>query len=284
MPRERVVIIGFGWVGQANALALMLDGYNVSVYDPATPIEHYSEYKSSYNAIKHLKNPIDIDGSLTVYMVCVGDKVDEEGNQDISNIKKALEILKGAKGRIVLRSTILPSYLDNLNFDIYLPEFLHEKVAVKECLNPQFMVIGKKGEVTSLPSFIEIWRKRSVRYIECTPRQASHIKYLSNFWNALRIAFVNEFGSSIAEPVDNLAIDEINTVINFIFTDELYGRYGRSFGGHCLPKDIKAYTKWVEQSGSTAPIMRGTVTSNDIHKSRELKYLMLKEWFSNWKN
>ncbi len=282
MEKEKVVIIGFGWVGQANALALLLDGYSVSVYDPGTPTEHYPEYSSLYRSIKRLETPLEVDSEKTVYIVCVGDRVDEEGNQDISLIKKALEPLKNASGSIILRSTILPSYLKDLHFDIYLPEFLHEKAAVKECVNPQYVVVGKKNENVTIPSFIEIWRKRSVKQMDCTPEQASHVKYLSNFWNSLRISFVNEFGCSIEEPKDNAAVARIDTVINFIFADELYGKFGRSFGGHCLPKDTRAYTKWSENNNHHSYLLRGTVESNDAHRMREEKHNHLKEWFSNW--
>lgn len=282
MEKEKVVIIGYGWVGQANALALALDGYEVSVYDPGNPSEYYTEYASVYRKIHRLNKPLDIDSPNTVYVMCVGDKVSKEGDQDISIIKSALDSLKDARGIVVLRSTILPSYLRNLSFDIYLPEFLHEKAAVKECLNPQYIVVGKKDETSIIPSFIEIWRKRSIKQMDCTPEQASHVKYLSNYWNSLRIAFVNEFGCSIEEPHDNAAVERIDTVINFIFSEELYGKFGRSFGGHCLPKDTRAYAKWSEDSNKHSSLLRGTVVSNDVHKMREEKYNHLKEWFSNW--
>jgi UDP-glucose 6-dehydrogenase len=282
MDKEKVVVIGYGWVGQANALALALDGYEVSVYDPGSPNEHYVEYSDIYRKIRRLKDPLETDSENTVYIVCVGDRVDEAGNQDISLIKKALEPLKNAKGTVVLRSTILPSYLKDLHFHVYLPEFLHEKAAVKECVNPQYIVVGKKSEDVQIPSFVEIWRKRSVKQMDCTPEQASHVKYLSNFWNSIRIAFVNEFGCSIEEPENNASVERIDTVINFIFADELYGKFGRSFGGHCLPKDTRGYTKWAEDNGKHASLLRGTVTSNEAHRMREEKHNHLKQWFSNW--
>jgi phosphoglycerate dehydrogenase-like enzyme len=35
---EKIVIVGFGWVGQANALALVQMGYQVFYYDVLPPL------------------------------------------------------------------------------------------------------------------------------------------------------------------------------------------------------------------------------------------------------
>ena len=281
--KEGVTIVGFGWVGQANAIALSLDGYEVSVFDPQTPPAYYPEHNEIYPRLRHLKHPLEDDSQNRIYLVCVGDSVDESGRQDISNIRKALDSLKETRGMVVLRSTILPTHLESLDFDLYVPEFLHEKAAVEECLHPHFLVVGKKKATTPIPSFIGMWRTRSTKYIECTPGQASHIKYLSNLWNALRIGFINEFGSSVAEPASDEALGTIQTVIDFIFDNKAYGRYGKSFDGHCLPKDTRAYAAWVRTQGSQAPILEGLMSSNNLHRERELKYSTLKKWFSNWK-
>ncbi|PYM66271.1 MAG: hypothetical protein DMD79_03140 [Candidatus Rokuibacteriota bacterium] len=288
MPRESIVVIGFGWVGQANALALARDGYPVSFYDVGAPAEHYAEHHKEhadlYRALRRLNDPLEADGPGTVYIVCVGDRVDEEGNQDIAPIQRALAFLKDARGTVVLRSTVLPAHLTRLDFDIYLPEFVHKRAAVNECVNPQYLVVGKKTADSRIPSFIETWRQRSVKHIECGAEDASYIKYLSNLWNALRIAFVNEFGCSIEEPVDQKAVARIDTILSFIFGDAPYSRYGRSFGGNCLPKDTRAYTRWSEERGRDVSLLRSTLISNEAHKHREEKYPHLPEWFSTWPN
>lgn len=281
MEKEQIVIIGFGWVGQANALALIIDGYEVHFFDPGNPPKHYSEYQELYPKIKKLSSPLEIDSPKTSYIVCVGDRVDMEGNQDISSIEKALESLNNVKGTVLLRSTILPSSLKNLNFDIYLPEFLHEKAAVKECVNPQYVVVGKYKDMSE-PSFLEIWRRRSIKMIDVSPEDASHIKYLSNLWNALRIAFTNEYGCSVAEPVDNQTVAHIDKVLNFVFENGPYLRYGKSFSGHCLPKDARAYVKWDKDRGRHIPLLAGMLESNDAHRAREEKYNHLPQWYSNW--
>ena len=282
MEKEKIIIIGFGWVGQANALALLLDGYEVRFYDVNEPIKHYSKYADLYQKIRKLKDPLEFDDGNAVYIVCVGDRVDEDGNQDITGIEKALDLLKNTKGTVILRSTILPSKLKNLEFDIYMPEFLHEKAAIKECINPQYVVVAKKNNDAREPSFVEIWRKRSVKMIDATPEDASHIKYLSNTWNAVRIAFTNEFGCSITEPMNTETISRIDTILNFILENKAYMRFGCSFGGHCLTKDILAYATWAKKNRHSVSLLDGAINSNNEHQAREQKYSHLPEWFSNW--
>lgn len=281
MLKELIVVVGFGWVGQANALALVRDGYETHFFDIGEPTLNYHKYTKEYSKIKRIERILDKDGSNTVYVVCVGDKVSEDGIQDISSIERALVSLSDAKGTVVLRSTVLPKYLKGLDFDIYLPEFLHEKVGVEECINPFYVVVGKR-EGIRVPSFIELWKKRSVKQIECSPEDASHIKYLSNIWNSLRIAFINEYGCSIEEPSHPGAIARIENIMRFLFENKPYLRYGRSFGGHCLPKDTRAYTRWSEDSGKHSPLLRAAIASNEAHRQREEKYANLPEWFSEW--
>ena len=109
---EKIVVVGFGWVGQANALALTRMDFEVFYYDIFAPKFHYADaYFALYEKIKALKTLLQIDGPNTWYVVCIGDRVDESGHQDISPIEKVLELLRQAQGKIILRSTVLPKYL-----------------------------------------------------------------------------------------------------------------------------------------------------------------------------
>lgn len=282
MPnQEKIVIIGYGWVGQANALALTRLGYPVSYYDITPPVHRYAEnYKDLYKQVKSLSQPLEKDSDNTWYIVCVGDGVNPDGKQDLSLITKALSGLKSAKGKVILRSTVLPQSLKDLPFDFYVPEFLHEKQAVEECLNPFYFVVGQRNKLVSEPSFLAAWRIRSRKIFKGTPEQASYIKYLSNIWNAVRIAFINEFGSLIQEPVDQRSMLEIEQVIDFIFEKKNYLRYGKAFGGHCLPKDLLAF--YSIHKDKDIRLLRNAFESNELHRKKELNYRYLPQWFSGW--
>jgi len=280
---EKIVIVGFGWVGQANALALSEMGYAVRYFDPDPPKHHYADkYAIGYERINRLEKVDALDDDATWYIVCVGDRVSEDGVQDTSFIRNALDSLKGLKGGIILRSTILPETLKDLCFDYYVPEFLHEKKAVEECLDPHFFVVGKRKGVRNSPSFFRTWRERAVKTFSGTPEEASYIKYLSNLWNSMRIAFVNEFGDAIREPKSKEDLAAINRVTDFIFGSKQYLRYGRAFGGHCLPKDTRAFARMLRDSGRNSAMLDGTYESNRMHEAKQGKYPNLPEWFSEW--
>jgi UDPglucose 6-dehydrogenase len=279
--KERIVIVGFGWVGQANALALSLMGYPVSYFDPATPSLHHTRYQSEYGKLTRLKSPREHETPDTCFIVCVGDRVSEDGIQDISLIESALTSLKGTAGTVILRSTILPQKLSALPFDFYLPEFLHEKKAVEESLDPYFFVVGENTGKKE-PSFFPEWRTRSFKIFNGTPEEASYIKYLSNLWNSVRIAFVNEFGNAIAVPENKEKLNRVERVINFMFDHRPYMRYGRSFGGHCLPKDTRAFMRFYKDAGRDMSLFHGTYASNTAQKKLEEKFPAVPEWFSEW--
>lgn len=277
---EKIVIIGFGWVGQANALALTRMGLEIFYYDVLAPKYHYSDkYQELYKKIKPLNSLLQVDSPDTWYIICIGDRVNEQGHQDISSIEKALQSLRPAQGKIILRSTVLPKYLEDLSFNIYLPEFLHEINAVEDCLNPFIFAVGSRKKIT-YPSFIEQWEKRAYKIFKGTPEEASYIKYLSNIWNSLRIAFVNEFGDSIALPKNKEQQEKTASIIDLLFDKKSYLRYGKAYSGHCLPKDTHAFLTWKEETGPS-PILRAIHESNNLHQQITDTYV-LPQWFSSW--
>lgn len=279
---EKIIVVGFGWVGQANALALARMGFDVSYFDVATPSRHYaSRYGSLYEKIKPLGSLLEIDGPNTWYIVCIGDRVSKDGIQDISLIERALESLKAAQGKVILRSTVLPDHLARLPFDLYLPEFLHELYAVEECLNPFYFIVGSRKEML-WPNFLKEWESRACKIFKGTPEEASHLKYLSNLWNALRIAFVNEFGDSIALPRNEAERKSIESIIDFFFEKKSYLRYGQTFSGHCLPKDTRAFMTAKSEGGKPMPILRAIYESNQLHQGVVDTYHILPQWFSAW--
>jgi UDPglucose 6-dehydrogenase len=214
--------------------------------------------------------------------VCVGDRVSEDGVQDISSIEKALDSLKGVKGGVVLRSTILPQTLARLPFDYYMPEFLHEKLAVEESVTPYLFVLGARANPRPEPSFFAVWRERARKAYNGTPEEASYIKYLSNLWNSVRIAFVNEFGDAVGHPSDEKQLAKINAIVSFMFDDRSYLRYGKSFGGHCLPKDTRAFLAAHNKGNMRMPLLAGVYAANTYHQGLEKDYPLMPEWYSEW--
>jgi len=276
--KDRIVIIGFGWVGQANALAFLQDGYDISYYDIAEPTQHYAkDYVELYSQIRRLQDMRELDSLQTVYIVSVGDRYDSEsGTQDIKALRSALEGLRGAEGTVVLRSTVVPTSLKDMPFDIYMPEFLHEKYAVEECRKPALSVLGIRDDAKAVPPLLEALEKKSEVIFRGSPEEASYIKYLSNLWAATRIAFTNEFGDAMRSR--GHGTDRIESVLGIILKNKAYQRYGKAFGGHCLPKDTQAFI--AEHKGHT-PLIEGVWNSNEQHLKVQ-EGADLPTWFSKW--
>jgi len=245
---NKINIIGYGFVGQANAIGFKRLGYEVEAFDIKEKENIYNE--KEFNDIS-LKTKGELpDAGINI--VCIADKNPEDGRQEVGHIAKTLEDLKG-RGTVILRTTVLPGLFSDLRFDLYWPEFLHEKAAIKDFLNPDRVVVGRRGD----QRFPFEQHFKPVYY--CSPEEASHIKYLHNIWNALRIAFVNEFG-------DNLIKGNINQerVLDYYFEKEKYLKWGNAFSGHCLPKDSQAYCR--EYPGLL--ILEALIRTNKIHKDK----------------
>ena len=252
---KEVIIIGLGWVGQANALALIKDEFIVHGIDIRTVNNIYKD--PDFNKIK-----ISDAGSFTSdapKIICVNALNDEHGKQDLSAVFSALKTARQiGGGPVILRSTVLPTKFKNLDFDLFVPEFLHELHAIEEARKPSLLVIGSKKSADNLPQFLLHWKKSAKRVLLGTPEEAAFIKYLSNIWNALRISHVNEMGNIMRRRGMNH-----EKVLDFFFERKPYLKYGREFSGHCLPKDALAF---LTEFNEEAKLISAMHESNEDHK------------------
>ena len=89
------------------------------------------------------------------------------------------------------------------------------------------------------------------------------VKYASNAYHALKIAFANEM-ATIAEAVGA----EPSTVMSVFANDRClnvsaaYLRPGFAFGGSCLPKDVRSLVALGRDLAEPLPLLRGVLESN----------------------
>ncbi len=247
--KQKVNIIGYGFVGQANAVGLKRLGYDVAAYD-------IQEKENIYGVKEFDEIPLTVGEQLPdsgIHIICIAEKnFKDQRRQEVGHIARALHELKG-KGTVILRTTALPRLVSGLPFDFYWVEFIRERTAIENFLNPELMVVGRKT------SKIFPFEKEFPSIYYSTPEEASHIKYLWNIWNAKRISFVNEFGHHLRER----GID-MDRVLKPIFGNQKYLKWGSAFGGHCLPKDTEAYLAEYPDLLH----LRVTIKANNIHKKR----------------
>ncbi len=212
----KVLIIGYGVVGKAQAHLCESLGHEVSIYDP---------YLKEYNLI----NEPDLS------FICIPE----------SNLEDSFDFLVSKKivGLYVIKSTVEMGSTNKLmeKHKIHIchnPEFLREKYPFKDVLNPSRVIIGEC--CTAHGNILENFYKPLTSNIyRVDPESSELAKLTSNSYLATLITFWNEiFRLTTATELD------IKTVAKLVCADPRMSRYGTSkfgegYDGSCLPKDVR---------------------------------------------
>ena len=301
----RIAIFGLGYVGSVSSACLAAAGHDVVGVD--VDIHKLAMIREGRSPITEpgldelLKRMVDA-GRITVTndtaaavnaselsLVCVGTPSRRNGSLDSSFLERVIEQIGAALGSrsqyhvIAVRSTLLPGVLSSRLVpllervsgrrvgDIGLcvnPEFLREGSALKDFEHPPFTIIGEfdahAGDVLlSAYSHLQspVYRLR--------PDEASMVKYASNNFHAIKVAFANEIGA-VCERLD---IDGQQVMQVFCEDRELnisprYLRPGFGFGGSCLPKDLRAINYVAKERDVQVPLLANVLASNDAHIQR----------------
>ena len=176
MNNMNIQIVGLGAVGTAQAFLAKELGHNVVGYDP------------QYDSHPHCKVNDSLVGNVDITFLCAPES---EAPRIIENLVK---IDHG--GLIVIKSTVpvgtTKEMAKKLNIHIcHNPEFLREKTAIEDVMNPSRVVIGEccpeHGNI--LRKFYEPLNK----YTYTTDSTTSEvIKLVSNSFRAVTITFWNE--------------------------------------------------------------------------------------------
>jgi UDPglucose 6-dehydrogenase len=156
------------------------------------------------------------------------------------------------------------------------PEFLREGSGVFDFMNPERIVIGiNKNKQNQDPLKAQIiLRKIYKKFIDnhvsvlFNDLESSElIKYASNCFLSVKIAFINE----LADLCEGLNKDlnnnvDILTVTNAMGLDSRIGEKflqpGPGFGGSCFPKDTLALSYCAEQHNISLSILNAAITAN----------------------
>jgi GDP-mannose 6-dehydrogenase len=148
------------------------------------------------------------------------------------------------------------------------PEFLREGSAIKDFEKPPYTVIGE-SDTKAGDALLRVYAHLEAPVFRVAPDEASMVKYASNNFHALKVAFANEIGA-ICQKLD---IDGQQVMRVFCEDRELnisprYLRPGFGFGGSCLPKDLRAITYVAKDRDLTTPLLNSVLASNDAHIQR----------------
>jgi len=257
----KLSIIGSGLVGKATGLGFHNHGNNVIFYD----IEKEKLLMLKKQGYDVATNPLDAVLKSSISFICVQTPTCN-GKMDFSYVRRAiLEIAEALQKKrkyhlIVVRSTILPSttrteivpllrkrsqLVPGKEFGICMnPEFMRKESSLNDFLNPWRILIGEFDE-RSGDILEELYTPFEAPIIRTDLNTAEMIKYVANTFLATKISFFNE----IFMICQNFGIDP-NKVVKVAALDPRIGKYGthggQPFGGRCLPKDLEAFTNFVE--------------------------------------
>lgn len=239
------------------------------------------------------------NSSLSI--LCVGTPSLEDGGIELSYVKKVCAEIgnclkqKDSYHAIVVRSTIPPGTIENVliplvekvsgkkigsGFGFAMnPEFLREGSAVDDFFNPERIVVGVSDE-KCFRLINNLYTNEVVNYKVNAPvyrvpiNLAEMCKYVDNTYHALKVVFANEIGVISKE----LGIDS-NELMRIFCEDKklnispYYFKPGFSFGGSCLPKDLKGLNQISRELKIESPVLSSIKQSNDIHTERAVKLL-----------
>ena len=186
---------------------------------------------------------------------------------------------KSAVHVIVMRSTVPPGTAEDRvipalerisgkrageGFHYYSnPEFLREGSAVADFHAPPFTLIGARPGDDGAP-VRALYAAVQARVHVAPYKIAESVKYLSNAYHAVKLAFANEAGSVLAAyGVDARQAFRLFCEDRSLNISPAYLRPGFAFGGSCLPKDIRSFIAIAREKGLSAPFLSQILPSND---------------------
>ena len=261
MTKEKISIIGSGWVGMAIGKGFNELGYEVIFHDVVD--------KDLPNFTRDINYAIE---NSDVSFISVPTPTTTEGI-DLSYVKEATKNIGVALANkddyhlVVMKSTVVPTTTEKVVIPL-LEKFSNKEVGeFGVCMNPEFLteISGSwsKDEGTKKDFFTEdrivigecdkrsgdvleeIYKPLNKPIFRTDLRTAETIKYASNCMLATKISYWNEIFLICKE----LGIDS-QIIADVVGLDPRIGKYGtvhgKAFGGKCLPKDLKAFVSFAE--------------------------------------
>ena len=220
----KVLICGYGFVGQAHELALERD-HEVYIYDPA---KGHTLYAKPDAVIIAVSTPMDVDGSCNMTNVI----------DCISMIPSDTPIL--IKSTISLEGWRLINHTYPDQQISFSPEYLRANHAFEDFQAQKTAEIGGGA--------VEFWvhllsNVLDVEFNFVNPESLIIAKYARNSFLALKVAYCNQ----LYDLCEATGVDYFS-VMHYTGADERIGYSHsqimidgeRGFGGHCLPKDTSA--------------------------------------------
>jgi GDP-mannose 6-dehydrogenase len=301
----KIAVFGLGYVGAVTATLLADEGHDVTGIDlDPTKVESMRDGVAPVvePGLNDIVTRVVADGRLRavasaadagewdIAFVCVGTPSGPGGQIDTRALEAVVQQLgllvagRGGHPVIVIRSTVAPRVLRELVVpsliestgsepgDGYglavVPEFLREGTSVEDFRNPPFTLLGA-DDARTIERLRELFAFLDAPVEELSMGEAVMVKYASNAYHALKVAFANEVGSICAqEGLDGIRVMEVFSMDDKLNISAKYLRPGFAFGGSCLPKDLRELNHHTRQRNLDTPLLNAILPSNDAHLQR----------------
>jgi GDP-mannose 6-dehydrogenase len=299
----RISVFGLGYVGSVTAACLAEMGHTVIGVEPnAVKVElmnrgqgpvveaGLAERLQRLTGTGSLRALSDWESAVhetDMAFVCVGTPSLPNGDIDLRYVERAATHIGAALARkssyfcVVIRSTVLPGSVERVivpalegssgkragqDFGVCMnPEFLREGTAIDDFYHPPKTVIGEL-DARSGEALAELYKNLPGEIRRVPLRVAEMVKYADNAFHALKVVFANEIGSICkSTEIDSHRVMEIFCLDTKLNLSPYYLKPGFSFGGSCLPKDLRALNYLGRSRDVETPTLSSILSSNRQH-------------------
>ncbi|EHT8106282.1 UDP-glucose/GDP-mannose dehydrogenase family protein, partial [Campylobacter jejuni] len=260
----KIVIVGIGYVGLANAILFSKNNENEvvlldidenkiqSINNHKSPIKDkliekfFVQNISKLHATSNIKEAyFNADFAVIATPTDYDEQLNFFDTRSIENVLKDIKNIN-SKINVIIKSTVPIGYTKtikqkfNMSNIVFSPEFLREGSALYDSLYPSRIIIGDKSVLgkTIGDLFLKNIEKKNVDIFYMDSDEAESVKLFSNTYLAMRVGFFNEVDSYARKHNLNSA-----DIIKGISADDRIGKYYNNpsfgYGGYCLPKDTK---------------------------------------------
>ncbi|MGQ0735469.1 MAG: nucleotide sugar dehydrogenase, partial [Acidobacteriota bacterium] len=299
----RIALFGLGYVGSVSAACLAAAGHDVVAVDVEalklamvrqgrspvmeTDLDEWLQKAVVGGRLRVSDDPVFAVQQSDLSLICVGTPSRRNGGLDTTFLERVVQqighALAGGTSFHVMgvRSTVLPGIVGSRLIPLLEacsarpvgsslgvcvnPEFLREGSAIRDFQTPPFTVIGE-----SHPAAGDVLQRAYAHLQAPVHRlpldEACLIKYASNAFHAVKVAFANEIGALSQQlGVDGREVMRVFCEDRDLNLSARYLQPGFGFGGSCLPKDLRALNFVARDLDIATPLLNSVLGSNDAH-------------------
>lgn len=265
----RVLLIGYGWVGQymahyfKQANYLRSDGIIRRVKDDSVVIDTKSQ------TFQDTKQDIRYDLAIIGVPTPMNP---ETGQCDVSIVDKSVENYKDIVDYFLIKSTVEIGTTDMLakKHDVKIgmsPEYVGETLA-HPLLAPRrdgFLILGGTPHTANkIAEFFYLVLHANAPIHICTATEAEIIKYTENMWIMQRVDYWNDvyqiaetFGASYNAIREGITLDpRMSKTHSFVYKNN------RGWSGKCLPKDMNGLAYIMRKMKRPLRLLELTIEKN----------------------